>query len=231
MNNIRFVNNRDWKEVEVNGDVVEIPGDWEVEKLKGNIKVINGYAFPKIKMSSKNSVNAFPILKISNIDNNGVIENSGKSQNYYYGDIAGLVIPEFNDLIVGLSGSCGKSGVFKLDKTLLLNQRNIIARSNNKNIQQEYFIYQWNSCLKKHFLSSVRDSAIPNISSKNIEILECIFPEDEKQQTHIAQVLSHQESIIDETRELLQKEKQKFTFLLNNLMSGKYIIKSPYNPF
>lgn len=214
-----------WKEVEVNGEIKDIPQDWNVDKLKNHILVINGYAFPKSKMLNEKIHNSLPIIKIGNIQDNIIIENSGTGQNYYSGLIKEIFIPQYNDLIIGLSGAnAGKTGIYKILNQTALNQRNAIVRIKSDQISQDFFNYFWFKDALNVLKETTKDSAIPNISSDDIEIID-FFILNKTEQSNIAKLLSQQEDLINQQKQLLTKEKQKFDWLLDNLLSGKYLIK------
>jgi len=214
-----------WKEVEINGEMKEIPSDWEVDKLKKHILVINGYAFPKSTMLNERTQTSVTIIKIGNIDNDIIIENSGTGQNYYDGVIKESFVPKYNDLIIGLSGAnAGKTGIYKLKNKTVLNQRNAIVRIKSDNITQDFFNYFWFKDALEVLRETTKDSAIPNISLDDIESID-VFIFSKIEQLSISQILTDQKNLIDVQKQILQQEKQKFDWLLDNLLSGKYLIK------
>ncbi len=224
--NVLYKNPEDnWKEVEINGEMKEIPKDWDVEKLKKHILVINGYAFPKSQMLNEKTNNSVPIIKIGNIHDDTIVENSGTGQNYYNGISKDSFIPQCNDLIIGLSGAnAGKTGIYKLLTKTVLNQRNAIVRIQSHVITQDFFNYFWFKDALEALRETTKDSAIPNISSEDIENID-VFIFSKVEQSSIASILSQQESLIEEQKNLLEKEKEKFDWILDNLLSGKYLVK------
>lgn len=214
-----------WKEVEINGEMKDIPKDWDVEKLKKHILVINGYAFPKSHMLNEKTNNSVPIIKIGNIHDDTIIENSGTGQNYYNGISKDSFIPQYNDLIIGLSGAnAGKTGIYKLLTKTVLNQRNAIVRIKSDVITQDFFNYFWFKDALETLRETTKDSAIPNISSEDIENID-VFIFSKVEQLKIAEILTEQKKLIIQQKEIFAKEKQKFNWLLDNLLSGKYLIK------
>ncbi len=214
-----------WKEVEINGEMKEIPKDWNVEKLKKHILVINGYAFPKSHMLNEKTNTSIPIIKIGNIQEDTIINDSGTGQNYYNGTIKDSFVPVYNDLIIGLSGAnAGKTGIYKLTEKTVLNQRNAIVRIKSEVLTQKYFNYFWFKDALETLKETTKDSAIPNISSEDIENID-VFIFSKLEQFKISDLLESQKDLIIEQKELLTKEKQKFNWLLDNLLSGKYLVK------
>ena len=214
-----------WKEIEVNGEMKKIPCDWTVEVLKNHVKIINGYAFPKQQMENEKKETSIPIIKIGNIQDNSIVNNSGNGQTYFSGLIKEVFVPQYNDLIVGLSGAnAGKTGIYKLKRKSILNQRNAIIRINSTKINQDFFNFFWFKDSLKVLKEGIKDSAIPNISSDDIEKIDVlILPLQE--QNSISYLLTKKIELINKQKLLLQKESEKFDWLLNNLLSGNYLVK------
>lgn len=218
-----------WKEVEVNGKMKKIPRDWEVEVLKKHVKVINGYAFPKQKMENEKKENSIPIIKIGNIQENTITNDSGTGQTYLNGDIKDIFIPQYNDLIVGLSGAnAGKTGVYTLTEKAALNQRNAIIRVCSNKLQQSFLNLFWFKEPLEILKEGIKDSAIPNISSDDIEKVD-VFILSIKEQKEITDLLTRKIELINKQKQLLLKEKEKFEWLLDNLLSGNYLVKEIEN--
>lgn len=215
------------REVEVNGKMNKIPDDWSVEKVRGNVIIINGFSFAKSQMLNENIDNSIPILKIGNIQNNKIVNNIGVGQNYFKGDIKEIYYPIYKDLIIGLSGAnAGKSGVYNSKEKSVLNQRNAIIRVSTNKINQDYFNFYWLNNLSGVLKKGIEDSAIPNISSEKIANMEIVLPKKEEQEK-IANILLAMEKEIDKLKVKLKKLKLIKKGMEEQLLTGK--IRLPLN--
>lgn len=215
-----------WKSEKVNGKDVNIPKDWDVLLLKDNLSIINGFAFKTEDMEDYKDASSIPIIKISNIENNKVIILNTHEQKYFNKKILAKYIVNKNDIVVALSGAlAGKSGVNYLKETIVLNQRNCILRVNSVNIEQKFLNFLWLNNGLTLLSEKLKSAVIPNLSPDEIKSFS-IFSPDVLEQKLIADYLSKQETSIETLKKLLVKEKKKFDFLLDNLLSGKYLVEN-----
>lgn len=216
-----FYKNTEWKTEKVNGKDVEIPSDWGNSTIKSVSTLINGYAFKTSEMGKDKS--DYPLIKIGNIQDNKVILCKDDNQ-IWVKNVKTNFIPLKNDLIVSLSGYPGKAGIFKLNQDVALNQRNCILRANG-NLSQDYLNHFWLNYGISKISTLIKGAVISNISSEDVGKILIAFPNSSNEQTLIIDILNQQSSLMDEQKELLELEKKRFTWLLDNLLSGKYIIE------
>jgi len=189
-----------WKEVEINGEMKEIPKDWEVEKLEVLIKE---NAKSKIKAGDLKKQGNFPAF------------NCSKDLKYFYSSS----IVDNENIFLSTGGNAaihyynGKSA-YSTDVYSITNKANVLTKflyytfKNGINIINEMFYGAGLKHLnKKEFKNS--DWCLPNI----------------KEQNNISSILFEQENLILQQKELLIKEKLKFDWLLDNLLSGKYLVE------
>ncbi len=192
-----------WKEVEVNGEMKEIPKEWEVEKISNLFEIQRGKVISKDYIQDNKGI--YPVYS-SATENNGCIGyiNSYMLDGEYLtwttdGVYAGTVF--YRNGRFNCTNICG---------TL----KNKALENNLKSLF--YFV-------KLELIKHVNHIGNSKLMSNVVADVELIFP-NHMEQIYISQILSAQEILIEEQKELLEKEKQKFNWLLENLLSGNYII-------
>lgn len=204
-----------WKFVTLNGKNLEIPKDWEITVLEKEINwFTTGTAFKTNEMKSKGK---YPVIKMTDIKD-GKIEKNFKVFSDIFKEKSLL---KYGDLVIGLSGSVGKIGEVLTNQEILLNQRCLGLRVNSfktyvKNILEHNF--------KKWVDSIVKDGVIPNLS--HIEVLNYGIPQISNAEKNIIDNLFkniHEEK--EKYEKILEKEEKTFTFLLEELISGRIRIK------
>lgn len=185
-----------WKEVEVNGEIKQIPQDWKVEKIEQVIKIIFGKR----------------IIKSESAGNIPVYGGGGAS---FYTNIEShrnkWVIARF-----ALSEQCVryvKNGFWLLDSgfTFIGSNENFLGY---KFLAMQDYIYK----------VLARGGGQKNLDIKAFNNTDLLMPTNMEQKL-VSNLLSQQEQLIEQQKELLSKEKQKFDWLLDNLLSGKYLIQ------
>jgi len=212
-----FYKNADdnWQTVKINGEDVDIPKDWCVTNLEEEIDwFTTGNAFKTNEMKANGK---YPVIKMTDIKN-GKIEKDFK---VFCDTFKEKALLQFGDLVVGLSGSVGKVGEVLTRKEVLLNQRCLGLRIKKfkiyiRNILEHNF--------KKWIDSTVKDGVIPNLS--HLDVLKYNIPKlSEKEKQMIDNILYSLQLEKQKYEEILKKEEQTFTFLLEELMSGRLRIK------
>jgi type I restriction enzyme S subunit len=158
-------------------------------KLEDVIELQNGYAFKSQEFKST----GIPVVRITNVDNNGLILDSL----VYYNEDTKLekFLIKKGDILLALTGDDKtlKICMNHLEKPLYLNQRVAILRAKEK-IDQQYLLYAMKKN-SKALLSKAKGIAQKNISADDINTLEINLPSLTKQK-EIAQTLDKASELI-----------------------------------
>ncbi|EEI3458084.1 restriction endonuclease subunit S [Salmonella enterica subsp. salamae] len=164
----------------------ELPEGWEWARINDIASFTNGYAFK----SSEFQDSGVGIVKIGDIDSSGFISTGGMS---YVSEKNINVLPEEmrvnpGDMVIAMSGATtGKLGFNKTKNTFLLNQR--VGKIAPYSVDKE-FIYHYLSTRIEANLSISLGSAIPNISTAQINSIIIPIPPSNEQITITARVKS-----------------------------------------
>lgn len=188
-----------WKEIEINGEMREIPKDWgnsTPKQLGFNIKT------GKKDANAAQENGKYPFFTCSS--------NEILAINTYVFDTEAILISGNGSTLGEVRYYKGKFDVY---------QRTYVI-DNIKNI------FYMNHYFKKYFRESLNiiGGSIPFIKLGDIENFNILIPK-ENEIPLIVSILNQHESLINEQKNLFNKEKQKFEWLLDNLLSGKYLIK------
>ncbi|HFL4102858.1 TPA: restriction endonuclease subunit S [Escherichia coli] len=162
----------------------ELPEGWEWARINDIASFTNGYAFK----SSEFQNSGVGIVKIGDIDSSGFISTAGMS---YVSEKKINVLPEEmrvnpGDMVIAMSGATtGKPGFNKTKSTFLLNQR--VGKIVTYSVDKE-FIYHYLSTRIEENLSISLGSAIPNISTAQINNIIIPIPPSDEQVKIIARV-------------------------------------------
>ncbi|HFH2703239.1 TPA: restriction endonuclease subunit S [Escherichia coli] len=162
----------------------ELPEGWEWARINDIASFTNGYAFK----SSEFQNSGVGIVKIGDIDSSGFISTAGMS---YVSEKKINVLPEEmrvnpGDMVIAMSGATtGKLGFNKTKSTFLLNQR--VGKIMTYSVDKE-FIYHYLSTRIEENLSISLGSAIPNISTAQINNIIIPIPPSDEQVKIIARV-------------------------------------------
>lgn len=141
----------------------QLPKNW-VECTLGDLLILkNGYAF-----KSSDYINeGIPIIRMSDIDNNEI--NLNKAVRVSDNNFLNQFIIEKGDILIGMSGSIGKYGIFNLNEKAYLNQRVGNLRLISEKHTNKKFIYYFIGQFQKEIIDKAYGGAVPNISGKQIE--------------------------------------------------------------
>lgn len=162
----------------------ELPEGWEWARINDIASFTNGYAFK----SSEFQNSGVGIVKIGDIDSSGFISTAGMS---YVSEKKINVLPEEmrvnpGDMVIAMSGATtGKLGFNKTKSTFLLNQR--VGKIVTYSVDKE-FIYHYLSTRIEENLSISLGSAIPSISTAQINNIIIPIPPSDEQVKIIARV-------------------------------------------
>lgn len=197
-------------------------GEWELTPVGKYYKVQGGFAF----RSSEFKKSGIPIIRISNIPNDGIHIDTNNC--VYYDRIANgdnFHISK-GDLLIAMSGATtGKTAIYNQDGEAYLNQRVGLFRSiNNQNYYP--FICQW--VKSDYFYSQLNRTlaagAQPNISGKDLESFTWVYPIGDNsycEQKKIADCLSSLDNYIDATKRKLELLKEHKKGLMQKLFPAK----------
>lgn len=187
-----------WKEVEVNGEVKEIPKDWSISKTK-DITVENSKS--KLQINQLSKKDTYPAFSCSDnlvyysksylIDGENIFLSTGGNAavHYYNGK------------------SAYSTDVYSV-KTININTK-IFTRILKHNINQINNLFY--------------GAGLKHLNKSEFKNHEWIIP---NQGNMLEKVFSQQETLIETEKLLLSKEKIKIQWLLDNLLSGNYLIQS-----
>ncbi len=198
-----------WKEVEINGEMKEIPKDWEVDTFMSFLKFKNGSAFKPSEWKDS----GIPIVRIQNLT------NKEAPINYFQGDKKGLIHLQSGDYLFSWSGTID---VFQYEGPNAILNQHIFKVENNNNNNLEYFIILLKNEIKN---MNTNGLTMSHITLAELKSFNFSYTKNNKEQKLVSGIINEQEYLINQQKELLIKEKQKFNWLLDNLLSGKYLIK------
>lgn len=206
-----------WKEVEINGEDKEIPNDWVVEKLKNKSKIHSGGT-----PSKKEGYYDGNIPWITTTDLNfSYVEKTGKNITELGLKNSSAKLIEKDTILLAMYGaSIGKLGISSKQSTT---NQSIACMIPKKGVEYKFlFLYFLEN--KEKIANMGCGNGQPNISQEILKELDVYFPNNAEQKL-IVIILTQQEELISQQKSFLVKEKQKFDWLLDNLLSGKYLIK------
>ncbi len=213
-----FYKNEKWKSVKVNGKDVDIPDDWEknnlindyitliptgVEKFSGKIKYYSTGVITENKLEKHE--NEYTYEELPSRANLKILENS-------------IYFARMQNTLKVLS--------FKThNKEALLSTGFLGLKIDTSHFNHDFIC----SIIKSNKFQSVKDrncfgGTQKSLNDGNAKKIEFVYPQKDEQKL-ISNILSQQEELIQEQNELLELEKKRFTWLLENLLSGKYVIE------
>jgi len=223
---IEFYKNPDnnWKNEKINGRILEIPMDWIVKKI-GDIAIFfPGFAFKENEVTDKKTL--YKLLKIGNIDFEGQYKYISNNQLYLKNPNNRFILNS-GDIILAMDDLTptaefiGTTVIVK-EKNTFLNQR--IGTFKNLKSNNYFFHYLINQN-QKFFKQIATGSTAKNLSKKSIENLKLPLPTTKTEQTLISTQLTKLDNIIDKLEEEIKKEEKQFTYLKQELLSGRLRIK------
>ncbi len=197
-------------------------GEWILTPVGKYYKVQGGFAF----RSSEFKKSGTPIIRISNIPNEGIYIDISNS--VYYDRIENEVnfLISKGDLLIAMSGATtGKTAVYNQIGKAYLNQRVGLFKSINSHNYYP-FICQW--VKSNYFYAQLKRTlaagAQPNISSKDIESFIWAYPNGNNsfaEQKKIADCLSSLDKYIDAAKRKLELLKEHKKGLMQRLFPAK----------
>lgn len=197
-------------------------GEWALTPISKYYKVQGGFAFK----SSEFKKSGIPIIRISNIPNDGIYIETNDS--VYYDTIANEdnFLISRGDLLIAMSGATtGKTAVYNQIGKAYLNQRVGLFKSINSHNYYP-FICQW--VKSNYFYAQLKRTlaagAQPNISGKDIESFIWTYPNGNDsfaEQKKVADCLSSLDKYIEATKRKLELLKEHKRGLMQRLFPAK----------
>jgi restriction endonuclease S subunit len=216
-----------WKEVEANGDTIEIPSDWVVEKLinLGDLFAGKRKKYEPTQEELKINDTYFSVggehigEKYFNLSNKIFV-----SKELFNKSIKSQIL-EKDILIIKDGATTGKNMFVKNKpiKHMLLNEH--VYRFVAKKINHFYLYLLFNGMVVQNALIEKITGIIPSLNQENFSQIQTIMTKNITEQNLIADLMLLQEELIQQQQQLLSKEKQKFEWLMDNLLTGKYLIE------
>lgn len=187
-----------WQSVNVNGEDIEIPKDWDSFKLKGNIEIKTG----------KKDAN--------------VAKNDGKYAFFTCGkQVLKTNTYDFDCEAVLIAGN-GDVGDTKYYQGKFDAYQRTYVLSNYKYDLKFLYIY-----MKKLFQDSINalGSAMPYIKLGDLENFSVNQPQNIIERQLLLKIITSLNEEKEKYEQILEQEEKKFTFLLEELMSGRLRVK------
>lgn len=197
-------------------------GEWKLMPVGKYYKLQGGFAF----RSSEFKKTGIPIIRISNIPNDGIYVDTNNCVYYDRIENGDNFHISGGDLLIAMSGATtGKTAIYNQEGEAYLNQRVGLFRSiNNQNyypficqwVKSDYFYFQLNRTLAT--------GAQPNISGKDIESFTWAYPPGDDsycEQKKIADCLLSLDKYIDTTKCKLEQLKEYKKGLMQKLFPAK----------
>lgn len=179
----------------------------------------NGFAFKSNTFTTKGE----PILRISNIQNDEVVENDLVffKPTSYKEDLSRFIVYP-NDIVIAMSGgTTGKIGINKTGKTFYLNQRVGVFRE-NKNLLNHEFLFYYLHTKSEESLRIAAGAAQPNLSTAQIKAFTIPIPNLDIQKQLVKDIKG-----IDERCKALQENYRKTIALCEDLKQA--LLRKAFN--
>lgn len=196
----------------------KLPKNWIKISLGKLISVKNGNAFK----SKEYLDDGIPIIRMSDIKN-GKIDIS-KAAKVKESKTFDKYIIDKGDLLIGMSGSIGKYGIFDLDQKVYLNQRVGNLSILNEKILNKNLLIHLIAQLQKEIVESAYGGTVPNISTSQIKNFKIPLPPRAEQDRIVAKLdtlfgqLEHINKSLDHIPTLLKNFRQQ---VLTQAVTGK----------
>ncbi len=186
-------------------------GEWKKVKIGDVASLTGGFAF----QSGQFKTSGVPIIRISNILSSGIVGGDFVYYNEFKGD------SEFRlykgDVVIAMSGATtGKVATFEANDFGYQNQR--VGKFSRTNLVNYELLSKLVSApnFQKKIISKLTSSAQPNASSKDIDSIDLVVPEETEEQRALASYFTSLDAQIAASTSRLSSLKQiKAASLLN----------------
>lgn len=225
---VRVMKNDEWQEVDVNGEMVEIPVGWSKSKLRSVIDTYIGGDYGDAEASADTSpVEVYTMHAFNQNYHKAIVTRHLKTSK-----LSNRIIND-GDILLEKSGGSPNNPVgrvFQQEGTPLqprtavnfITILKLVPTINKKYIYKVLCQLYKNGITKKY---EQKTTGIANLKTEQFLEYETLMPNDINEQTLIANMLSQQESLISHYKTLRDAEQKRFNWLSDALLSGTYRVK------
>lgn len=201
---LQLVDNADWKTMEVNGEDVKIPQEWDVSFLKDLAELQKGKNLTR-KDAAPGDI---PVVA------------GGKSPSGYHN----VANREKNIITVSASGANAGYVAFYAQPIFATDCTTILA---NKNVVQR-FVFLYLKYKQNEITMLQQGAAQPHVYASDLNLLSILTPSF-KEQTLIAQTLTTQEDHIASLKQQSSIQRKRLDWLTDELLSGRIRVEEDVN--
>lgn len=205
----QFYKETEFKEVELNGRVVEIPEDWEVVRLDEIAKIRRG-ASPRPKGDPKYFGGNIPWIKISDLSKfkqglfllktEDTVTEEGKKKSVYLPD---------GSLIVSNSGTIGEPAIISTGRGGCIHDGFIAVDPITQKVEK-YYLYYYFDHTKSYLQQKAQKGTQGNLNTNIWKSLLIPLPplEEQKKIAHVLRTMDNAIEIVDKAIEKLERIKK-----------------------
>lgn len=198
-----------WQTIKFNGGNMDIPKDWEAVKLEGYINCNMGETILSMNIKQARFTNSIPVVSASKDDK-------------YFGYIDKKVVKKVlknGDLTICARGSIGFPRIVKED--VASTQTTLQIRSDKLDLNYLCIFLDANHDI---FFNST-GGVVPQLTISMVNNFDIAQPKNKYEMENILKIINKLTKEKQKYEDILKKEEQTFTFLLEELMSGRLRIK------
>lgn len=217
LGNFELVANMDgWKQIEINGANTLIPATWRTAKIGEEIRFTLGHTPAK---EGNNYQGETPWVTISNMHGRTITKHSGKISS-----TKTRILPK-GSLVGSFKMTVGRFAI--LGMNAITNEAIVGAAPDDApNHDLNYLRLSLVSPFKNG--ASTNGQGVQLLNTKTINNLYFVAPEKEEQQL-ISQVISSQESHVEDIETLIVLEQKRLSWLTEELLSGRVRVEASSN--
>jgi hypothetical protein len=220
---VAFYENEDWKEIEFNGKLKNIPSNWSIDKINLIIPLTKGSSVKSSDFNHEGKGEQY-------LRTNEIWDNSSKNKDpvFFDGDLENMITKNNNDYIVCFDGYNNKP----LQGTLGMVTNNGIGICSGElhkigNIEKLSKYYVNVMLLKNHRFQEIicryaEGSSVQHAGKHFKKIDEVLIPFEE--QKLLNNIFKIQLKEIEKLKILKNKEQKRFEWMSEALLSGEYQI-------
>lgn len=211
----------------IDSELGKIPEEWEVKKLEDIIESLSKGTTPR-KKDVDNIAGSVPFLKVKDIDDFGLIDESGLEHipDSVHNKQLKRSILESNDILISIAGTIGRIAIVPSNlEGSNCNQALAFIRLSDKKMNNGY-IYLWlkSSQTQKKINMSIVQGVQANLSLGVLKGLEFSYPSEKILKAFNIEVLNKLEMISSNRKENQTLTKLRDT-LLPKLISGEVRVR------
>lgn len=216
-----LVANTEWKTVEVNGEELEIPQEWNVKKIADITNVCSGGT-----PSTKDALcwnGTIPWLSSGEVCNKRIFSTEKKISDYGLKNSSAKMVP-IGSVMIALAGqgkTRGQVGITTID---LCTNQSIGSILPSHNFCPSFLFYNLLNRYDEIRSISGGDSGRGGLNLEMIKNISVNMPTP-SEQTIIAQILTTQEEYISAIEHMIVVEEKRLEWLTDELLSGRILIE------